>query len=71
MISELHIFYADCVTFQLATFKIFIEPESKLNLKHAPYHEKLIRRNRWGGITRLLQMDVSRPLAVSNRPSAR
>lgn len=59
MIRGQHVCYADCISFQLATFKIFIESQSKLNLKHVPYHEKLIRWNRWGGITRLFQMDVS------------
>lgn len=54
--------YAECIRFQSAAFKIFIEPQAKLNLKHDTYHKKLIMRNRWGGITRLFQMDVS-PLA--------
>lgn len=44
---------------KLATFKIFIEPKAKLNLKRVTYHEKLIRWNRWEGITRLFQMDLS------------
>lgn len=59
MIMEQCVCFADCISFQLATFYIFIELRSELNLKHVPYHEKLIMWNRWGGITRLFQMGVS------------
>lgn len=45
----------------MAPFKIFIEPKAKLNLKRVTYHEKLIRWNRWEGITRLFQIDVMTP----------
>lgn len=65
MISELCILYEDCIRFQLAMFKIFIEPEPRLNLKCVAYLEILIRWNRWEKITRLLKRDVS-----SNSPSA-
>lgn len=51
--------FADCISFHLATFYIFIELQSDLNLKRVPYHGKLIMWNRWGGITRLFQMGVS------------
>lgn len=53
------VWYADCISPQLTMFKIFIELQLKLNLKRVPYHEELIKRKRWGGITRLFQMDVA------------
>lgn len=60
---------ADCIHFQLDTFKIFIEPLAKVNLKRVTHHEKLIMWNRWGGITRVFQMGVS-PLATEGQVCA-